>query len=43
VRLQDSSLQGYALLNAILTTLLFASRLAVIKAFPYAFDVHTPA
>jgi hypothetical protein len=39
VRLQDSSLQGYALLSAILTTLLLASRLAVIKAFPYTFIV----
>jgi hypothetical protein len=32
-------LHGYALLSAILTTLLLASRLAVIKAFPYTFIV----
>ena len=38
MRLQGS-LQGYALLSAILTTLLLASRLAVIKAFPYTFIV----
>jgi hypothetical protein len=38
VRLQGS-LPGYALLSAILTTLLLASRLAVIKAFPYTFIV----
>jgi len=30
---------GYALLSAILTTLLFASRLAPIKAFQYTFIV----
>jgi hypothetical protein len=30
---------SYALLSAILTTLLFASRLASIKAFPYTFIV----
>jgi hypothetical protein len=32
-------LHGYALLSAILTTLLLASRLAVIKAFQYTFIV----
>ena len=32
-------LHGYALLSAILTTLLLASRLAAIKAFPYTFIV----
>jgi hypothetical protein len=32
-------LHGYALLSAILTISLLASRLAVIKAFPYTFIV----
>jgi hypothetical protein len=35
--LLQGSLHRYALLSAILTTLLLASRLAVIKAFPYTF------
>ncbi|WP_169747140.1 hypothetical protein [Edaphobacter aggregans] len=33
------ALHGYALLSAILTTLLLASRLAAIKAFPYTLIV----
>jgi hypothetical protein len=37
--LLQGSVHGYALLSAILTTLLFASRLAAIKAFPYTFIV----
>jgi hypothetical protein len=37
--LLQGSLHRYALLSAILTTLLLASRLAVIKAFPYTFIV----
>jgi hypothetical protein len=37
--LLQGSLHGYTLLSAILTTLLLASRLAAIKAFPYTFIV----
>jgi hypothetical protein len=34
-------LHGYAHLNAFLTTLLFASRLASIKALPYTVSANT--
>ncbi|HTW80780.1 MAG TPA: hypothetical protein VME23_14635 [Terracidiphilus sp.] len=35
----QGSFHGYEFLRAILTTLLLASRLAVIRAFPYTFIV----